>query len=108
MQCLLSLVSELIDNTEMKCLEYRGTFMQHSFLWTESIDVAFKNFLQSISIGDDHYEAGVLYHLDVELNEGQEEHLWQGTTQASGRRNSVQNVDEQNVDEQPSDEQNIE
>ena len=30
MQCLLALVSELIDNTEMKCMDYRETFMQHS------------------------------------------------------------------------------
>lgn len=32
MQCLLALVSELIDNTEMKCMDYRETFMQHSLL----------------------------------------------------------------------------
>ena len=32
MQCLLALVSELIDNTEMKCMDYRETFMQHSRL----------------------------------------------------------------------------
>ena len=32
MQCLLALVSELIDNTEMKCMDYRETFMQHSYL----------------------------------------------------------------------------
>jgi hypothetical protein len=38
MQCLLALVSELIDNTEYKCMEYRDTFMQHSYLWMESID----------------------------------------------------------------------
>ncbi|CAE7326731.1 ODA4, partial [Symbiodinium necroappetens] len=36
MQCLLSMVSELIDNTETKCLEYRENFMTHSFLWTDS------------------------------------------------------------------------
>ncbi|CAD7939071.1 unnamed protein product [Amoebophrya sp. A25] len=45
MQCLLSLVFELIDNTEMKCLDYRQTFMQHSFLWRESIDETFSDFL---------------------------------------------------------------
>jgi dynein heavy chain len=45
MQCLLALVSELIDNTEAKCMEYRETFMQHSFLWTESIQEAFDEFL---------------------------------------------------------------
>ena len=64
MQCLLALVSELIDNTEMKCMDYRETFMQHSYLgcaeapsftlkrvslrylWTESIDKSFEKFLQ--------------------------------------------------------------
>lgn len=45
MQCLLALVSELIDNTELKCMEYRGTFMQHSFLWTESINKSYERFL---------------------------------------------------------------
>merc|ERR1719382_1031015 len=45
MQCLLALVSELIDSTEMKCMEYRETFMQHAFLWNESIDKAFERFL---------------------------------------------------------------
>ncbi|CAL1157532.1 unnamed protein product, partial [Cladocopium goreaui] len=48
MQCLLSLVSELIlgsivkkktgiDNTEAKCIEYRENFLFHAFLWTESV-----------------------------------------------------------------------
>jgi dynein heavy chain len=46
MQCLLALVSELIDNTEFKCMEYRDTFMQHSYLWMESIDKAFMKFLE--------------------------------------------------------------
>ncbi|CAJ1459802.1 unnamed protein product, partial [Effrenium voratum] len=46
MQCLLSLVSELIDNTESKCLEYRENFMSHSFLWTDSVDKTFERFLQ--------------------------------------------------------------
>eukprot|EP00929_Paragymnodinium_shiwhaense_P077081 TRINITY_DN3967_c0_g2_i2.p1 TRINITY_DN3967_c0_g2~~TRINITY_DN3967_c0_g2_i2.p1 ORF type:complete len:4576 (+),score=1729.31 TRINITY_DN3967_c0_g2_i2:93-13820(+) len=45
MQCLLSLVSELVDNTEQKCMEYRETFMQHSSLWTDSIDKTFERFL---------------------------------------------------------------
>jgi len=46
MQCLLALVSELIDNTELKCMEHRETFMQHQFLWSESVDKAFEKFLQ--------------------------------------------------------------
>ncbi|CAK9075362.1 unnamed protein product, partial [Durusdinium trenchii] len=46
MQCLLSLVSELIDNTEAKCVEYRETFMTHSFLWTDSVEKTFERFLQ--------------------------------------------------------------
>ncbi|CAE8644925.1 unnamed protein product [Polarella glacialis] len=46
MQCLLSLVSELIDNTEAKCMEYRQTFMEHSFLWKDSVDKTFDRFLQ--------------------------------------------------------------
>jgi len=46
MQCLLALVSELIDNTQLKCMEYRQSFMQHSFLWTESIDKTFERFVQ--------------------------------------------------------------
>ncbi|CAE7211087.1 ODA4 [Symbiodinium pilosum] len=46
MQCLLSLVSELIDNTESKCLEYRENFMTHSFLWTDSVEKTFDRFLQ--------------------------------------------------------------
>merc|ERR1719161_1849355 len=46
MQCLLALVSELIDNTEMKCMEYRQTFMEHSFLWVDSIDKTFERFVQ--------------------------------------------------------------
>jgi dynein heavy chain len=45
MQCLLALVFELIDNTEMKCIEYRQSFMQHSFLWRESIEDTFSEFL---------------------------------------------------------------
>jgi len=45
MQCLLALVSELIDNTELKCMEYRETFMQYSFLWTRNIDETFEAFL---------------------------------------------------------------
>ncbi|KAF4726241.1 hypothetical protein FOZ62_001950 [Perkinsus olseni] len=45
MQCLLALVSELIDNTEMKCLEYRQKFLEHSFLWLDSIQDSFNNFL---------------------------------------------------------------
>ncbi|CAD7941439.1 unnamed protein product [Amoebophrya sp. A120] len=45
MQCLLSLVFELIDNTEMKCIDYRQTFMQHSFLWKESLEETFADFL---------------------------------------------------------------
>jgi dynein heavy chain len=47
MQCLLALVSELIDNTEAKCMEYRETFLRHSFLWTASIQEAFDEFLVS-------------------------------------------------------------
>jgi dynein heavy chain len=46
MQCLLALVSELIDNTELKCMEYRQSIMEHSFLWMESIDKTFEKFLQ--------------------------------------------------------------
>eukprot|EP00931_Biecheleriopsis_adriatica_P036383 TRINITY_DN2095_c0_g1_i5.p1 TRINITY_DN2095_c0_g1~~TRINITY_DN2095_c0_g1_i5.p1 ORF type:complete len:4649 (-),score=1173.32 TRINITY_DN2095_c0_g1_i5:61-14007(-) len=49
MQCLLALVSELIDNTELKCMDYRETFMQHSYLWTESVDKAFEKFLNEDS-----------------------------------------------------------
>merc|ERR1712079_415720 len=45
MQCLLALVSELIDNTEMKCMEYQKTFMEHSSLWTDSVDKTFDRFL---------------------------------------------------------------
>jgi dynein heavy chain len=45
-QCLLSLVSELIDNTEMECMKYRQTFMENAFLWMDSIDDTFKGFLQ--------------------------------------------------------------
>ena len=30
--------SELIDNTELACMQYRESFMKHSFLWMESID----------------------------------------------------------------------
>jgi len=45
MQFLLAHVSELVDNTEVKCIEYRDTFMQYSFLWTQSIDEAFTKFL---------------------------------------------------------------
>ncbi|KAF4665135.1 hypothetical protein FOL47_004778 [Perkinsus chesapeaki] len=45
MQCLLALVSELIDNTEMKCLEYRQKFLEHSFLWMDSIEDSFNSFL---------------------------------------------------------------
>jgi dynein heavy chain len=45
MQCLFALVSELVDATEAKCMEYRETFMQHSFLWTQSIDKSFEKFL---------------------------------------------------------------
>ena len=47
MQCLLALVSELIDNTETKYMEYRATFMEHSFLWMDSIDASFDLFLHS-------------------------------------------------------------
>jgi dynein heavy chain len=47
MQCLLALVSELVDNTEMKCMEYRETFNKHSFLWTDSIDEEFQKFLET-------------------------------------------------------------
>ena len=46
MQCLLALVFELIDNTELKCIDYRQSFMQHSFLWRESIDETFQEFLK--------------------------------------------------------------
>jgi dynein heavy chain len=45
-QCLLSLVSELIDNTEMECMKYRQTFMENSFLWMDSIEDTFRQFLQ--------------------------------------------------------------
>jgi dynein heavy chain len=45
MQCLLALVSELVDNTELKCLEYRETFMQHAFLWRQNINKSFNKFL---------------------------------------------------------------
>ncbi|CAK0818712.1 unnamed protein product [Prorocentrum cordatum] len=45
MQSLLSLVSDNIDNTEEKCMEYRQSFMQHSFLWADSIDKSFEKFL---------------------------------------------------------------
>ncbi|CAK0838245.1 unnamed protein product [Prorocentrum cordatum] len=44
-QTLLALVSELIDSTELRCLEYRETFMQHKFLWEESMDKTFEHFL---------------------------------------------------------------
>ena len=47
MQCLLALVFELVDNTEMKCIDYRHTFMQHSFLWRESIEETFEEFLET-------------------------------------------------------------
>ena len=47
MQCLLALVSELVDNTETKYMEYRATFMEHSFLWMDSIDASFDLFLHS-------------------------------------------------------------
>jgi dynein heavy chain len=46
MQCLLALVSELMDNTEGKCMEYHQTFLQHSYLGTDSIDDSFKGFLE--------------------------------------------------------------
>jgi dynein heavy chain len=46
MQCLLALFSELIDNTEFKCMEYRDTFMQHSYLWMDNIDKSFARFLE--------------------------------------------------------------
>eukprot|EP00928_Gymnodinium_smaydae_P023763 TRINITY_DN1947_c0_g1_i2.p1 TRINITY_DN1947_c0_g1~~TRINITY_DN1947_c0_g1_i2.p1 ORF type:complete len:4562 (+),score=1174.36 TRINITY_DN1947_c0_g1_i2:66-13751(+) len=49
MQCLFALVSELIDNTELKCMEYRDTFMQHDFLWKDSIDKSFERFLSEDS-----------------------------------------------------------
>ena len=45
MQCLLALVSELVDNTESKCMEYRETFMRHSFLWADSVEKTFDRFL---------------------------------------------------------------
>ena len=47
MQCLLVLVSELIDNRETKYMEYRATFLQHSSLWMDSIDASFDLFLHS-------------------------------------------------------------
>ena len=49
MQCLLALVSELFESTETKCLEYRNTFLQHSYLWTSSIEDSFKKFLETDS-----------------------------------------------------------
>jgi len=47
MQCLLALVSELIDDTEQKCMDYRDTFMQHKFLWTDSLEKTFEKFLST-------------------------------------------------------------
>ena len=44
-QGLLSQVSDLVDNTEGKAMEYRQQFMEYSFLWTESVDVGFNLFL---------------------------------------------------------------
>jgi dynein heavy chain len=56
MQCLLALVSELIDNTEGKCLEYRESFLQHSFLWTESVTEAFDAFISDGAVDMVKYE----------------------------------------------------
>jgi dynein heavy chain len=46
MQCLLALVSELVDATECKCMEFKDTFMRHSYLWTCDIDVEFDKWLK--------------------------------------------------------------
>ncbi|CEL96675.1 unnamed protein product [Vitrella brassicaformis CCMP3155] len=45
LQLLLSNLSRLLDDTELKCAEYRQRFLQYSFLWTEDIDEAFELFL---------------------------------------------------------------
>lgn len=45
MHCLLALVSELLDDTEHKCIEYRSSFTQYEFLWMESIEETFERFL---------------------------------------------------------------
>ncbi|KAF4742076.1 hypothetical protein FOZ63_017584 [Perkinsus olseni] len=66
MQCLLALVSELIDNTEMKCLEYRQKFLEHSFLWLDSIQDSFNNFLAdgAKDLVENFEEEGVLHRLN--------------------------------------------
>lgn len=46
MQLLLSQVSSLIDATELKCMEFRESFMMHSFLWTDDINKCFEAFLR--------------------------------------------------------------
>jgi hypothetical protein len=56
MQCHLALVSEHIDNTEGKCLEYRESFLQHSFLWTESVTEAFDAFISDGAVDMVKYE----------------------------------------------------
>ena len=63
MQCLLALVSELVDNTEMKCLEYRQTFLQHSFLWNDSIEDSFVSFVKegAQQLVEDFEEEGVQF-----------------------------------------------
>ena len=45
MQCLLALVSELIDNTEFKYLERQASFMEHAYLWKDDVNKAFERFL---------------------------------------------------------------
>ncbi|CAE8597984.1 unnamed protein product [Polarella glacialis] len=68
MQCLLALVSELIDNTELKCMEFRETFMQHSYLWTESIDKTFERFLleSAHDLVEDFEEEGMSFRAIME------------------------------------------
>ena len=57
MQMLLAAVSELIDNTQQMCLEYRGSFMRHDFLWSESIPKAFEKFLS-----EDAHDVKIIQH----------------------------------------------
>ncbi len=49
MQCLLALVSELIDNTELKCTEYTEMFYENSFLFMEDINESFSEFMKENS-----------------------------------------------------------
>eukprot|EP00929_Paragymnodinium_shiwhaense_P077084 TRINITY_DN3967_c0_g3_i3.p1 TRINITY_DN3967_c0_g3~~TRINITY_DN3967_c0_g3_i3.p1 ORF type:complete len:4541 (+),score=1544.66 TRINITY_DN3967_c0_g3_i3:127-13749(+) len=69
-QCLLSLVSELIDNTELECMKYRATFMENSFLWTDSIEDTFRHFVQESAVdlvNDFKSEEGVPFNQIMDM-----------------------------------------